>query len=795
LRLVDPLGQVREEVFYTDRYPWPETADGAGDSLQRVIMNGDPSDPATWVAAPPTPGAPARVTTVNAVGDVVITEVHYHPADKNPADTFIELLNRSAAPIDLINWCITGLNYCIGAATPVRSGDTVVLRGVADFDPSALSRRSARLVLMDQDGVVQDVIRYRDRGQWPALADGHGDSLHRRDPEQSGEEPGNWESQPPSPGVANMVAGAGLLPVFTELAFTRAPAPGVPIRISGVASGVNPSTGPGTVFLRIGFEEEIALDLALSDIDDRPELTRVEAVIGPDLLPAEPGTLVRFRLEASGPGGVGLWPRAGDGARYHGTVIAEDGADPSASELPVFQWFMPDDEYRSVRDAVRLHGNDGYPTVIAFRGEVFDNTIVRIKGNQARTNTKRKWKFMLPAGHEWDGDGLLVSPVDQFDLLPAATDKSFSREILTAEVQAIDGGWAQQVFPMRIERNGRFYGLYMYGESLEGKWRSERGFSDATLAYKGERNARFRVEHHAISPNEFRQLYERYTLRWADDNDQVLRDFIYTISNLDAAEQFAFALQHTDVAQIIDALAKMQIVQHLEWQHKNFFVLFDPADERWRLVPIDFDLTFGRVYLSECRARCDQLSVYDTLNYPSQNRFAGIYLRNPTLRAMYLRRVRTLADEVLTGDFLERRMAELLRTMGPDADRDNLAWPVYGQRQNMQQGQQVLIEQFLVRKRRVLFAQGVLPPPQPAEVQLDVRIIAQDDRGRVVRATIGNPSSEAIDISAWQITEIGALMPAGAVIPAGGMIEVVFRREPVGVLPNPTIVIQASRSG
>ena len=59
---------------------------------------------------------------------------------------------------------------------------------------------------------------------------------------------------------------------------------------------------------------------------------------------------------------------------------------------------------------------------------------------------------MLPYGYETDGGGLFRNSVDQFDLLPAATDKSFSREALVADLQALSGGFSQRSF--QCELNG-----------------------------------------------------------------------------------------------------------------------------------------------------------------------------------------------------------------------------------------------------------------------------------------------------------------------------------------------------
>ena len=92
---------------------------------------------------------------------------------------------------------------------------------------------------------------------------------------------------------------------------------------------------------------------------------------------------------------------------------------------------------------------------------------------------------MLPHGYETDGGGLFRNSVDQFDLLPAATDKSFSREALVADLQTLSGGFSQEVFPMRVERNNDFLGLFLYGESLDQEWRDLMEFKARSLRLEG----------------------------------------------------------------------------------------------------------------------------------------------------------------------------------------------------------------------------------------------------------------------------------------------------------------------
>ena len=56
-----------EKVVYSDRAPWPTSADGFGMSLQRVSATGYANDSTNWIAAAPAPG-PYGVTDTDGDG-------------------------------------------------------------------------------------------------------------------------------------------------------------------------------------------------------------------------------------------------------------------------------------------------------------------------------------------------------------------------------------------------------------------------------------------------------------------------------------------------------------------------------------------------------------------------------------------------------------------------------------------------------------------------------------------------------------------------------------------------------
>jgi len=126
--------------------------------------------------------------------------------------------------------------------------------------------------------------------------------------------------------------------------------------------------------------------------------------------------------------------------------------------------------------------------------------------------------------------------------------------------------------------------------------------------------------------------------------------------------------------------------------------------------------------------------------------------------------------------------------MSADAELDRRAWGQYGTSQSLEQAQRILMEQYVVPKRRFyLESDKYLPPSQGSDPDMVVEVVEQNESGRVVRATVGNPTGTAVDVAGRVFEAIGARLPAGVVIPAMGTIEVIFDRTPVDIAPEAPI--------
>ncbi|NLF39128.1 hypothetical protein GX586_06770 [bacterium] len=121
-------------------------------------------------------------------------------------EEWIELYNRSGAPVSLAGWRIGGgVDYTFPAGSVLSAGQYLVVAGdaaamttqhpaiaiVGNF-AGRLGNGSDRILLYDAFGNVADDVRYYDGAPWPSYADGAGSSLELRDPRADNSKPEAW---------------------------------------------------------------------------------------------------------------------------------------------------------------------------------------------------------------------------------------------------------------------------------------------------------------------------------------------------------------------------------------------------------------------------------------------------------------------------------------------------------------------------------------------------------------------------------------------------------------------------
>ncbi|RKY22937.1 MAG: hypothetical protein DRP79_09980, partial [Planctomycetota bacterium] len=140
-------------------------------------------------------------------GDIVITEIFYHPESECEPEEFVEIFNTGDDTVDLTGWAFTeGVVYRFPDGTRISSGEHLVIcRDLQGFEarfgalPGLLGSFARKLnndgediILTDADGEIVDRVDYDDIFPWPVKADGLGGSLELVNPFADNEGPQYW---------------------------------------------------------------------------------------------------------------------------------------------------------------------------------------------------------------------------------------------------------------------------------------------------------------------------------------------------------------------------------------------------------------------------------------------------------------------------------------------------------------------------------------------------------------------------------------------------------------------------
>lgn len=696
-----------------------------------------------------------------AAPSVVINELHFNPEDDAPVSEFIELFNTTASAIDLNGWCVDGISYCFGPGAVIPANGYIVRNG-AQYS-GKLSNGGEEIVLSDAASNVIDALEYDDKKEWPAYADGEGQSLQRRDPASPSDHPGNWESGAPTPGAVNVNRANGLLPTFSKVKHTVLPAAGAAVTVTAQFEGATAAT----LFYRIGFGPEVAVAMTVSGSD-------LSAVIPGQAA----GSLIRYRLQATTSGRTGTWPRQGDGSRYWGTTVART----VATNLPVFEFFMSDFDFAVMSKDLTLHGDDGYPMIFAYEGQVFDAAKIRVKGQISRFFPKKKFKIILPPGYDLKDDSLFPDDVDEWAMHSAWADKSFLRETLSSEFMLDAGSKAQQAFPVRFERNGQFFGLYTYVEQPDGTYRGRYDLDDSEIYEVGPDNlfGLLDIRDATRSQSSLRARYDKETFEYLDDDR--LREFIEAVNYLTGTNERDWLYDNADIPSIVNILAASMVIQNQDYGHKNYRLVFDQY-QRVGILQNDYDLTWGRRWSNTYGATDSRVYVGGAFEHPGAPFFDRFYL-DPELAAMVQRRIRTLTDELLVPSRIQARVTELAALIRPEALLDRAIWGTYGASADPTDEANRIMTSFVqpqyARLLGTLASQGrIASTPQPAIPNIAFQSVRYDGIEHIV---LENRSAEAVDLSGFTMSEIDFVIPGGTVVLPGRAA--IFVHEDVPTLKN-----------
>ncbi len=601
----------------------------------------------------------------------------------------------------------------------------------------------------------------------------------------------------PTPGSDNNVA-ENLGPLI--LGVNHSPAqlnPGESLRVSAsVAPAQNDVVAVNLVF-RIDFGPEVSIPMTPGpQLDDGARSYHAEI----STAFYEPGSLVRYYVRALDSADyVARWPIFSSPAtspQYQGTLVRNPDV---ASSLPIFHWFMQDIGGAST--------DGGGRAAVFYDGVLYDNVFVRLRGDTTTDQPKKSFKFVFNDGYHLrlTPDGYMV---DEINVNSNVRDYSHLHQTLAWEAFRDAGTPYSIAFPTRVERNGAFYGIYTLVEQPESQYFERQGLDWQGALYKVNRND---LASHT-------EGVEKKTRKDEDFSDlQALVDGIH--QNEGARTRYLY--DNVNLPAVLNFLAVSAVIHDWDFLSKNHYLYRDTRGTgEWMFLPWDKDLTFSRPASDDLNSHPlhgteAHPAVYVEFDISSWNHLIDALLTTPSVREMYLRRLRSVMDQLLQEPgmpyeqrYFETRVDVLAQQLASNAAVEATTWSPPEQ---FNTAIAELKEGGIAARRQHLYVthgpdspDGIIPAAQP----LHPRIHFGDAGAATVTAdadieyfVLVNDNDFAVDISGWRIEgDVTYTFQPGVVIPADGKLHVAkdvrsFRNRDEAPRGNQGLFVQGGYDG
>lgn len=498
-----------------------------------------------------------------------------------------------------------------------------------------------------------------------------------------------------------------------------------------------------------------------------------------------------------------------DSPEYLGTMVA----DPTVqSQLPVLYWW--------VQNPAAAGEDAGTRASVFCLGKFYDNIFCGLKGQTSRSWPKKSYKFEFNKGYDFTWD-LNQPPVDEFNLQSTYSDKAYMRQVLSYETFGAAGVPALAAFQMRIQQNGQFFSVAEWVENAEDNWLDRIGLDEDGALYK--------MYNDFTSATLGDDWVEKKSRK--EEGSEDLQAFING-AQLTGPALTNYLFDNVNIPEAITYLSVITLVHDTDHVGKNYYVYRDSdGNKEWQILPWDMDLTFGRNFTLSGGVLNDTIwAAVDPYSHPlfgdrerpkndgPWNKLIDALHREPTIKAMYLRRLRTLMDEFLqppgtpaAEGYFENRIDHYVSLVGPDVILDRARWGnPYGQNQDLSTAASIMKTSYLQVRRQHLYVthstpgDGLIPAEQVAVPPLVFGAVQTiPDGGNVDEEyiQIENPTNTPVDVSGWKLGGAVSLTFApGVVIPANGVMYVspnvnAFRARAVAPKAGMGLFVQGNYTG
>ena len=588
----------------------------------------------------------------------------------------------------------------------------------------------------------------------------------------------------PTPGEANNAGVSQLGPIIEEEEHHPAvPNDNDPIRITARIRPARGTVNSAALHYRVNFGAEVTIPF-LDDGNSGDE--GIGDTIYGAIIPANAasaGQMVRWYITATdttgGSSRLPVFVEPLNSPEFFGTIVA----DPSLTNpLPVLYWF--------IQNPGGADSDAGARASLFYDGEFYDNVLVNLHGQSSRGFPKKSYDVDLHPGHnfKWKAG---EPRADDINLLTTYPDKAHMRNALAYETyRDIDNAY-HWVIPARVQQNGVFWGTVHIVENGDQDWLIRMGLNENGALYK--------MYNTFSALGDTTSGAEKKTRKSENNSDLVA---LFNGISLTGEPRRRYMYDNMNIGQIVNFLAGQSIIGDTDCCHKNYYFYRDTGfSDEWQMWPWDVDLSFGRVWTGAQTYWQQTLDPTTPLFVGDNNKLIQAIFGTPEIRQMYLRRVRTLMDELMKPpgtpvDQLhwEPRIDELAAQIGPDAALDAAKWgsDSWGNgstapccKQPFPDAVAEMKNSYLPARRNQLFnklAGGTteLPAAQPAGTVINfgsIEVNPSTGNQEEESIQLRNPNAFAVDISDWTLSgAISFTFRGGTVMPANGNLVVAANR-------------------
>ncbi len=295
---------------------------------------------------------------------------------------------------------------------------------------------------------------------------------------------------------------------------------------------------------------------------------------------------------------------------------------------------------------------------------------IAVKGSFSRRYLKKSLLITLPKGQTWQGHRRIA-------LNAMATDPTQAREWLTWDLARAMGMRIPQTSYKKLYLNGRYIGLY-----LDIEW-----MDDVMFDRMGLGNGEFYQPNDSsfcgdLMPANAARTAFCWQKNFPKGSDMSALDTLQAGLNTTPADSFDTWLEkHFDVQSVIDWLVINTLTQNGDTYNKNYFLHYMPAEQKWRVIPWDYDLSWGRVADNALPFPMSIHNAYFQYAYPpvvgADNPIKIKTLKNPRLYARFqarLREILTPGDTPASGWYeparFQRRLADIKALVAPSIEKE-----------------------------------------------------------------------------------------------------------------------------